>query len=122
MPGGARMPYKAKHPCGHPGCPNLTDKGYCKEHQKEYNAEYNNFHRGYKSSERYGSAWRKIRARYVKEHPLCERCLKEGRLVPVQIVHHILPKAEGGSDDFGNLMSLCQGCHNKVHGLRGADR
>ncbi len=112
------MPYKAKTPCKHPGCPNLTDKGYCEEHIKEHNREYNNWHRGYKSSERYDYRWRKIRARYVSSHPLCEMCLKEGRYVPVSEVHHIKPKSEGGSDDFENLMSLCHSCHMKMHNIK----
>ena len=29
-----------------------------------------------------GREWKRIRARYVKAHPLCERCLAEGRLTP----------------------------------------
>jgi 5-methylcytosine-specific restriction protein A len=42
-------------------------------------------------------------------------CLKEGRLTPVQEVHHILPVSKGGTHARDNLMSLCQSCHTKIH-------
>ena len=108
------MPYKAKRPCKHPGCPNLTDRDYCREHLKEYNYEYNHYHRAPDTNSRYGAAWRKIRARYVEQHPLCELCLKNGRVVPVEEVHHIVPLADGGTNDFANLMSLCKSCHSAI--------
>ena len=44
-----------------------------------------------------------------------EMCLKEGRLTPVQEVHHILPVSKGGTHARDNLMSLCQSCHTKIH-------
>lgn len=113
------MPYKPKKPCGHPGCPQLTDRDYCPEHEAQHRKEYNRYRRGYDSSARYNSEWRKIRKRYASEHPLCEKCLEQGKYVPVQEVHHILPKSEGGSNDFENLMSLCRSCHNKIHIERG---
>ena len=63
----------------------------------------------------YGRAWKRIRDRYAAEHPLCELCLKEGRLTPVEEVHHILPISHGGTHDRSNLMSLCRSCHQKIH-------
>jgi HNH endonuclease/Helix-turn-helix domain of resolvase len=30
--------------------------------------------------------------------------------------HHLVPRVEGGPDDDSNLITLCQGCHGKVHG------
>lgn len=29
--------------------------------------------------------------------------------------HHIVPKSQGGSDEFSNLSYLCPNCHRKVH-------
>lgn len=29
-------------------------------------------------------------------------------------VHHIIPRKDGGSDTFQNLISLCEGCHHKT--------
>jgi len=107
------MPHKFKKPCAYPGCPNLTDEQYCPEHKKFVMDKYNQFNRDTKK--KYGNNWRRIRALYVKQHPLCERCLKEGRITPVDEVHHILPVRQGGSNAFSNLMSLCHSCHEKVH-------
>ena len=111
------MPRKPKRPCGHPGCPKLaTDGGqYCEEHQKLEQKRYNKYERSPDSNRKYGRAWQRIRARYVAVHPLCELCLKEGRLTPVQEVHHIIPISKGGTHEQSNLMSLCQSCHTKLH-------
>lgn len=29
-------------------------------------------------------------------------------------IHHILPRSEGGTDSYRNLIVLCKDCHNKV--------
>ena len=34
------MPRKPKSPCAFPGCPNLTDKRYCPEHESLENKRY----------------------------------------------------------------------------------
>ena len=64
---------------------------------------------------KYGRAWKRIRDRYVAEHPLCEMCLEQGKLTPVDEVHHVLPVSKGGTHARGNLMALCRSCHNKIH-------
>ena len=109
------MPKKPKHPCGYPGCPNLTDRQYCAEHEKQSRDSYNKYSHTRDTSKKYGRAWERIRDRYTKAHPLCERCLKEGRYTPVEEVHHILPLSQGGDHRESNLMSLCQSCHTKIH-------
>lgn len=113
------MPRKPQRPCRFPGCPNLTDGVYCEEHARQMEQHYEKFQRGYSPGKRYGRAWKRIRDRYVHKHPLCELCLKEGRYVAVEEVHHIVPLAEGGSNDESNLMSLCRSCHEKIHRERG---
>jgi 5-methylcytosine-specific restriction endonuclease McrA len=30
--------------------------------------------------------------------------------------HHLLPRTEGGVDDDTNLITLCEGCHGRIHG------
>ena len=30
--------------------------------------------------------------------------------------HHIIPKNDGGTDEFGNVLLLCGRCHAEVHG------
>ena len=113
------MPRKPKRPCSYPGCPNLTDGRFCPEHEKQENKRYEKYDRDPAAKRRYGRAWKRIRDRYMNAHPLCERCLKEGRYVKAEQVHHIRPLAEGGSHVDDNLMSLCSACHAKIHAERG---
>lgn len=108
------MPRKPKKPCRFPGCPNLTDDMYCEEHIHIMNARYNKYERPYKSGERYGAEWRKIRNRYIQAHPLCEICRGRGLVVAATEVHHKIPLSRGGTHDDENLMSLCKSCHSRI--------
>ena len=113
--GGETMPKKPLRPCSHPGCPNLCEGQFCEQHRVEERRKYDKYERSSDVNRKYGRAWKRIRDRYAAEHPLCEQCLKEGRLTPVQEVHHILPVSKGGTHARDNLMSLCQSCHTKIH-------
>lgn len=31
--------------------------------------------------------------------------------------HHLVPRSVGGSDDESNLITLCNPCHGKIHGI-----
>jgi 5-methylcytosine-specific restriction endonuclease McrA len=70
----------------------------------------------YKSKE-----WVACRSSYKAEHPLCERCLAEGRIEPTYIIHHkIYLTVENMTDptvalNHDNLEALCFDCHNKQH-------
>ena len=68
------MPMKPKKPCRHPGCPKLTDGLYCEEHEALHRGD-----RASSSKRGYNRQWQKARARYLKAHPLCVQCMKEGR-------------------------------------------
>jgi len=116
------MPRKPKRPCGYPGCPRLTEKRYCKEHETLVNRQYDQYERSPDKSRIYGHGWKTVRDSYAKEHPLCERCLAEGRTTPMDEVHHILPVKKGGTHARENLMSLCRSCHNRIHIERGERR
>lgn len=68
-------------------------------------------------------AYRKLRNKYIGAHPLCEECLKEGRVSQATEVHHIR-RIEGAGDaaamkrrlmDWDNLRSLCYDCHREAH-------
>lgn len=109
------MPYKPKKPCAFPGCPNLTSETYCEEHKNKVAKDYNTYVRSPDHAKKYGREWKRVRDRYVSKHPLCEMCLKEGKITPVEEVHHILPVNRGGGNEESNLMSLCKSCHNKIH-------
>ena len=111
------MPRKPQRGCAYGRCGRLAvpDSQYCEEHKALVNKQYNTFERSPDVNRKYGRAWKRIRDRYAAAHPLCERCLKEGQLTPVEEVHHILPISQGGTHDARNLMSLCQSCHTKIH-------
>lgn len=109
------MPRKPKHPCRYPGCPNLTDETYCEEHRKVARRQYDKYERAPDVKKVYGYQWSKIRDRYIRKHPLCEKCLVEGRSTLAEEVHHKIPVKRGGTHDESNLMSLCQSCHTKIH-------
>ncbi len=93
----------------------MSGSQYCEEHKKLVDKQYNQFTQAADTAKKYGRVWKRIRDRYAREHPLCERCLAEGRLTLVEEVHHILPVSQGGTHDRSNLMSLCQSCHTKIH-------
>ena len=109
------MPTKPLKPCRYPGCPKLTADLYCEDHKGIMDRNYNRYTRHPDHSKRYGREWRKIRNRYAEAHPLCEQCLKEGRMTPMEEVHHIIPVDRGGTNEVSNLMSLCHSCHEKIH-------
>ena len=109
------MPHKTLKSCKQPGCPNLIEGSYFEEHNGLVAKEYNRYSRSFDHNKKYGRAWKRIRYRHAKEHPLCERCLKEGRITPIDEVRHILPVNRGGGSEESNLMSVCKSCHNKIH-------
>ena len=108
------MPYKPKRPCGHPGCPKLSDGRFCEDHAKQNAQEYERYRRDPATRKRYGRAWKRIRDRYAYKHPLCEQCEKAGKITPTQEIHHIIPLSENGTHDESNLMALCTACHSGI--------
>lgn len=116
---GVCMPYKPKHPCSYPGCPELTNNRYCDKHKKLTDAQYNKYGRSPEQKKRYGNNWSRIRNAYFKEHPYCEICKQNGKLTVGEQIHHIKPIAEGGSNEWSNLMTLCRSCHSRLHAERG---
>ena len=113
------MPRKPKRPCSFPGCPELTDGRYCDMHQRQMDAYYNKYERDPQTRKRYDRRWKRIRDRYISEHPLCEECQKYGSLTPAEEVHHIIPLSKGGTNANNNLMSLCKRCHSSITACEG---
>jgi len=109
------MPTKPKRPCSYPGCPKLTDGQYCEDHAAVARRQYNKYERSPDINKKYGRAWKRIRDRHISQHPLCEECEKQGKLVPAEEVHHKKPISQGGTHARDNLMSLCRSCHTKIH-------
>ena len=119
------------HICAYAGChrPVPIEEKYCplhKERGKQYEEERMRKSRaicekrrvaifGSSASRGYGSRWRKVRERFLMEHPLCVECLKEGRITPATDVDHIVPH-KGNPDlfwDYDNLQALCHKCHSR---------
>ncbi len=113
------MPRKPKRPCSYPGCPELVKGRFCKKHEREEARRYEKYQRDPETRRRYGRAWKRIRDRYIKAHPLCEECKRNGKLTPSEEVHHIIPLSEGGTNKEQNLMALCKSCHSRIHAERG---
>lgn len=113
MGGEDDMPYKAKKLCRHPGCPNLIESGktYCEEHSREYERK-----RGNSAQRGYDHRWRKARKMFLKEHPLCVMCEKEGKTTPATEVHHVIPFKGDMSLfwDESNWVALCKRCHSRI--------
>lgn len=67
--------------------------------------------------------WVKLREHRLTEHPMCERCLKEGRKAFAAEVHHVIPVESGHTKqekerlmfDYFNLQALCHRCHVQTH-------
>lgn len=105
----------AARPCRHPGCGALVrdGSGYCETHKSKAK-KATNFSRQLSSHARgYGAAWRKLRIVVMnRDAGLCQPCKAGGRLTTGNIVDHIKPKTEGGTDDMGNLQTICKRCHD----------
>jgi len=70
---------------------------------------------GMSSGERgYGHKWRKARAAFLRDNPLCAYCQQEGRTTAADLVDHIIPH-RGDQALFwrrSNWQSLCSPCHS----------
>jgi len=65
----------------------------------------------------YGSDWKDLSERYRAQYPLCEDCLKAGRVRPSSEVHHVVPISVEPSLrlEWTNLVALCANCHADRH-------
>ena len=61
--------------------------------------------------------WRKLRLKYLMEHPMCEECDRK----PAEDIHHIKSFIVKDEIDWDlllnekNLQALCKDCHGKHH-------
>lgn len=104
------MPWKLKKPCGHFGCPRLTNSKYCYEHAVIYKDE-----RGTPAERGYDRKWRKARVFFLEAHPFCTKCKAEGKLIKADVVDHIVPHRgdEALFWDESNWQPLCKKCHDR---------
>lgn len=105
------MASRSAHGCAVPGCPNLVSgSAYCDEHRPKGDDE-----RESAAVRGYDRRWQRLRLMYLREHPVCVDPFGDHGLTVVAAteVDHIVPKRDGGSDDYKNLQALCKSCHSK---------
>lgn len=57
--------------------------------------------------------WKKLRASFMIQNPLCVHCKKEGFFTEATVADHIVPINEGGDPwDRNNLQALCKKHHD----------
>jgi 5-methylcytosine-specific restriction protein A len=89
-------------PCSHPKCPNLD----CQEHQVD----------AWRTHERpevtriRGRELQRRRARLFARERWCRTCAQDGRRTLATVRDHIVPLAEGGTEDEQNIQPLCLDC------------
>ena len=67
----------------------------------------------------YPSDWDSRRKRvYKRDDYTCQNCgIKGGSKGDAELhAHHIVPKAKGGTHKLTNLKTVCNQCHNAIHG------
>lgn len=75
---------------------------------------------GFYHSARWAQARREA---WIRDKGLCIECLKRGRIVPAEIVHHKVPLTPTNisnpaiATDLGNLECVCRECHSRLHGF-----
>ena len=109
------MPYRPRTPCRHPGCGKLVEYGqkYCAEHKRSILSTHVQ-----QASAVTTAHWQKASKVYLREHPLCEECMRNGKYVQAEVVDHVIPH-RGDQKlfwDSGNWQSLCKRCHDKKTG------
>ena len=72
--------------------------------------------RGSASQRGYDARWRRLRLLVLNRQPFCadpfgHHAANGPRLIPARHVDHVVPRADGGTDDEENLQALCATCH-----------
>lgn len=115
------MPTAAPRPCTYPGCGTLVQgSSRCSLHQVEAWTK-----RPDAPKRRTGRRLQADRARLFRESPLCVECQRAGVVRAATERDHIIPLAEGGTDDDSNIQGLCKEHHaakSKREAARGVGR
>jgi 5-methylcytosine-specific restriction protein A len=63
----------------------------------------------------YGSRWRRARAAFLAQHPLCTACRAQGRVVQATVVDHLVPHHRDRRRfwDERNWAPSCKPCHDR---------
>ena len=118
-----------KRKCSVAWCREYVDlpERYCDKHKGNTDKTYNREVRHNKDNMKYArfyasNQWKKLRRSKLSDQPLCEECLRNGKVTSATIVHHKTEVKENWSKrlDYDTLESICQSCHNKEHKKRTA--
>jgi 5-methylcytosine-specific restriction protein A len=106
------MPYAPPRPCPHPGCPNFTPGGLCREHRNQADREIKSQPAVAARRQLYASArWRRLRRRILRARPWCATL---GCPNLATDVDHIVALRDGGEPwDETNLQPLCAKHHDQ---------
>ena len=106
-------------PCRHPGCPELTRKGWCSKHRPQ--------HKRRVSAEYHGMynlpIWTdKLRPEQLLREPFCRECARQGIRTRATVVDHIRPHRGNWElfTDPANHQSLCKYHHDRKTALEQA--
>ena len=107
------MPAAPLHPCSKPGCSALVrGQPRCEKHTVQQRKEADC--KRLSSTERgYDSGWIKVRNAKRAADPLCERCLANGIVRVLDVVHH--KDRNRANRNWENLESLCLDHHDAEH-------
>jgi 5-methylcytosine-specific restriction protein A len=71
-------------------------------------------HRPNSAMRGFGRPWRRLRESILNRDPLCVNLFGIKDHVALSTdVDHILPVAQGGTEDASNLQGLCHSCHSR---------
>ncbi|MBF0185454.1 MAG: HNH endonuclease [Magnetococcales bacterium] len=108
------MPIKPPRPCTHPGCKEVVMVGSrCARHQYQSHAAYGQQRREHDGEAGFYSTsrWRACRAAFLRDNPLCCKCVYP---TPATIVDHVVPIKQGGDRwSTSNMQPLCKPCHDR---------
>lgn len=109
------MAMRAKRPCRHPGCPELTADGWCDKHRPEPR----------RSARKVSGAWhswyskpiwvKRLRPDQLAREPFCRVCAAQGIRTRATVVDHVQP-FRGDWSLFvspANHQSLCKFHHDQ---------
>ncbi len=117
------MPVRARRPCKHSGCRDVTAEGrFCPKHSVDKAAlrPYDRW-RGSPASRGYDADWRRVRlVALSRDSHLCQDCLTRKLAVRATEVHHLVPIEVDRTLRLvlTNLVSLCKPCHSRITATR----
>lgn len=95
--------------------PVTSKRGRCDECRRDYERQRRQW-RGKTAARGYGSEWRRLVRIAIAMHPYCVDCRHTGSRDNPLTGDHIIPLAQGGQNNLGNIAVRCRVCN----GRRGA--